>query len=184
MLEKIRQLVKNEADEDDWDYHLVPVVNYAKKLAKLLKADEEVTELAALLHDIGRLRFSDEDHDITGVPEAEKILKEHGYPQKVIDEVKHCVESHRSSKNISPKTTIAKIIANADAMAHFDILPVFFYWRCKKSNFKEAFTWVDEKIERDWNKKLTLPEAKNMMKEKYQAIKLILDSNRRLISLS
>jgi len=179
MLEKIRQLVKNEADEDDWKYHIVPVANYAIKLAKLLKVDEEITELAALLHDIGRLKFGGEDHDITGVPEAEKILKQHGYSQEIIDEVKHCVESHRGSKNIPPKTTIAKIIANADAMAHFDVLPVFFYWRCKKSSFEEAFKWVDEKIERDWNKKLTLPEARQMMEEKYKAIKLVLDSNRK-----
>jgi hypothetical protein len=63
-------------------------------------------------------------------------------------------------------------------MAHFDVLPVFFYWRCKKVSFEEAFKWVDEKIERDWNKKLTLPEARKMMKDKYKAIKLILDSNR------
>jgi len=179
MLEKIRQLVKNEADEDDWKYHIVPVANYAIKLAKLLKVDEEITELAALLHDIGRLKFGGEDHDITGVPEAEKILKQHRYSQEIIGEVKHCVESHRGSKNIPPKTTIAKIIANADAMAHFDVLPVFFYWRCKNSSFEEAFKWVDEKIERDWNKKLTLPEARQMMEEKYKAIKLVLDSNRK-----
>lgn len=146
-----------------------------------MKADEETVELAALLHDIGRLKFGEGDHDITGIPEAEKILKEHNYPQNVIDEVKHCIESHRGSKNISPKTTIAKIITNADAMAHFDILPVFFFWRSKKQSFDEAFKWVDDKIDRNWNKKLTLPEAKKMMEKKYKAIKLVLDSNREYI---
>jgi putative nucleotidyltransferase with HDIG domain len=177
-IEKIRQIVKNEAAEDDWKYHIVPVVNYAKKLAKILRADEETVEVAALLHDIGRLKHGGENHDVTGMPEAEKILEEHDYPQDIIDEVKHCIESHRGSKDIPPKTIIAKIIANADAMAHFDVLPIFFYWRCKKSSFEDAFKWVDEKIDRDWNKKLTLPEAREMMKEKYKAIKLVLDSNR------
>lgn len=181
MLEKIRQLIKNEAKEDDWKYHIIPVATYAKKLAQLLNADGEIAELAALLHDIGRLKFGGENHDVAGIPEAEKILKEHGYSQKIIDEVKHCVESHRGSKNIPPKTTIAKIIANADAMAHFDTVPVFFYWRCKDSSFEEAFKWVDEKIERDWNKKLTLPEAKKMVEDKYKAIKLLLDSTRKYI---
>jgi len=181
MLEKIRQVVQHEADEEDWKYHIIPVVEHAKTLAKLLWVDEEITELGALLHDIGRLKFGDEDHDITGVPEAEKILKQHWYSQEIIDEVTHCVASHRSSKAIQPKTTIAKIIANADAMAHFDVLPVFFYWLSKKRNFEETFQWVDEKIERDWNKKLTLPEAKQMMQEKYTAIKLILDANRKYL---
>jgi len=178
MLNKVRELVKNEADEADWKYHIVPVTKYAKKLAKILNADEEVVELAALLHDIGRLRFGRENHEVTGIPEAEKILTEYNAPQNVIAEVKHCIESHRGSKDIQPRTTIAKIIANADAMAHFDILPVFFYWRSKKQTFDEAFKWVEDKIDREWNKKLTLPEAREMMEEKYKAIKLVLSSNK------
>lgn len=181
MLKKIKQLVKNQAEENDWKYHIVPVVNYAKKLGKQLQADEEIIELAALLHDIGRIRFGSEDHHITGIAEAEKILNQYGYSQEIIDEVKHCVESHRGSKSISPKTVTAKIIANADAMAHLDIVPVFFYWRCKKESFEEAFHWVDDKINRDWNKKITLTEAKKMMEKKYQAIKLILDTNKQYI---
>ena len=167
MLNKIREFVKKEADEDDWKYHIVPVVNYSKKLAKILKQDEEIVELAALLHDIGRIKHGGKDHEITGIPEAEKLLKKHNCPQNVIDEVKHCIESHRGNKDAPPRTTIAKIIANADAMAHFDVLPVLLYWRCQKSSFEEAFKWLDDKIERDWNKKLTLPEARKIMKEKY-----------------
>jgi hypothetical protein len=34
MLNKVRELIKNEADEFDWKYHLVPVVKYAKKTGK------------------------------------------------------------------------------------------------------------------------------------------------------
>jgi len=178
MLNKIRDLVKNEADESDWKYHIVPVVKYAKKLAKILNANEELVEIAALLHDIGRIRFGSENHHITGISEAEKILLKYNAPQDVIDEVKHCIESHRASEGVPPKTKIAKIIANADAMAHFDILPVFFYWLSKKQTFDEVFKWVDDKIERDWKEKLTLPEARTIMKDKYKAIKLILDSNK------
>jgi len=178
---KIKNLVKKVAEKDDWKYHIVPVTNYAKKLAKIFKVDEEIVELAALLHDIGRLKFGDKDHDITGAAEAEKILKEFGYSKKIIGEIKHCVEAHRGSKDIPPKTIAAKIIANADAMAHLDILPVFLYWRSKVSTFEEALKWTDEKIERDWHKKLTLPEAKEMMKEKYQAIRLVLDSNKKYV---
>lgn len=181
MIDAIRELVRKECEEDDWKYHIIPVINYSKKLAKIFKVDEEIVELSALLHDIGRFRIGDENHDITGVPEAEKILKEYNYPESVIDEVKHCIETHRASKDKKPETKIAKIIANADAMAHFDILPLLFYWRGKKQSFEDAFRWVDEKFERDWNNKITLPEAKEMVKEKYQAIKLILDSNKKYI---
>lgn len=145
MLEEIRKVVRDKAEEEDWKYHIVPVVKYAKQLAVMLKEDEETAELAALLHDIGRLipGGEKENHEIIGVPEAEKILKENGYPKDIIDEVKHCVESHRSGKGTPPRTSIARIIANADA--------------------------------------LTIPEAKELMREKYKAIRLILDSTKRYV---
>jgi len=181
MLDKIRDLVKKEAEDSDWKYHITLVVKYAKQLARILHVNEEIAELAALLHDIGRLKFGNENHEITGVPEAERIMKAHKYPQSVIDEVKHCVASHRGSKDVPPRTKLAKIIANADAMAHFDILPVFFYSFPKNKTFEERFKWVDDKIERDWRKKITLPAAKKIIKDKYKAIKLVLDSTRQYI---
>ena len=70
MNKKIRELVKKEFKksdwyESDWVYHILPVVKYAKKLAKIYKVDEEVVELAALLHDIGRVKLEeDEEHHI------------------------------------------------------------------------------------------------------------------------
>lgn len=178
-LKEIRQLVKSKFEENDWKYHMLPVVKYTKKLAKIYKVDEELAELAALLHDIGRVDIKyDEDHHIVGVPIAEKILRNFNYPEKVIKEVKHVVASHRTSKGPRPKTMIAKIVANADAMAHFDILPVFFWWRKsrKEYSFEDTLQWVENKLKNDWQKKITLPEAKKISKKNYKANRLILDS--------
>ena len=46
-------------------------------------------------------------------------------------------------------------------MAHFDILPVFFWWRKSRKGytFEETVEWVKNKIENDWQKKITLPKA-------------------------
>jgi len=178
-IDKIRKLVKNKFEENDWKYHMLPVVKYTKKLAKIYKVNEEVAELAALLHDIGRVDIKhDEDHHIAGVPIAEKILRNFGYPEKTIKEVKHVIASHRTSKGPKPKTMIAKIVANADAMAHFDILPVFFWWRKsrKEYSFEDTLQWVENKLKKDWEKKITLPEAKKISKKNYEANKLLLDS--------
>lgn len=181
MLNRVRELVKKEASEDDWKYHFIPIVKYAKQLAKFQNANQEIVELAALLHDIGRIRHGGKNHDITGIPEAEKILKRLNAPKMVIDEVKHCIQTHRGGKNFPPKTVIAKIIANADAMSHFDIFPKLFEIgiKRKKLSFEESLKGVEAKLDRDWNKKITIPKAKEMVKEKYQAIKLILDSNKK-----
>jgi len=178
-LKEVRKLVKDRFEENDWKYHMLPVVKYAKQLAKSYKVDKGLVELAALLHDIGRVNIKhDEDHHIVGVPEAEKILKKFNYPKEITEEVKHCVASHRTSKGPKPKTMIAKIVANADAMAHFDILPVFFWWRKSRKGytFEETVNWVNNKLENDWKKKITLPEAKKITKKKYEANKLLLDS--------
>lgn len=178
-IEKIRKLVKSRFKESDWKYHMLPVVKYTKKLAKIYKVDGEIAELAALLHDIGRVDIKhDEDHHIVGIPEAEKILKKFNYPDEVIKEVKHVVTSHRTSKGPKPKTMIAKIVANADAMAHFDILPVFFWWRKsrKEYSFEDTLQWVENKLKNDWKKKITLPEAKKISEKNYKANRLLLDS--------
>ena len=173
---KIRELVKKKFDKDYWKYHIFLVVKYAKKLAKIYKVNVEITELAALLHDIGRIDIRhDEKHHIVGVSAAEKILRRYNYSEDIIKEVLHCVESHRGSEGPKPKTTIAKIIANADAMAHFDALPIFFYWRGSRGeDFEEIIKWVDAKIKRDWCKKITFSKAKKMVEKKYKAIKLLL----------
>ncbi len=175
-IEKVRNIIKEECDEITWKYHIVPVVKYAKLLAKKLNADEEVVELAALLHDIGRAKYGKENHEITGAIEAEKILRELGYSEDVIKEVTHAIRAHRGSKNIPRETMVAEIVANADAMVHFDTIPLLFKAALKSSNndVLRATRAVYEKLERDWNKKLTLPLAKDIVKEKHRAAKLLL----------
>lgn len=173
----LRKIVKGYCKDDSWEYHIVPVTKYAKMLAKSLGSNVELAESAALLHDIGRLRFGPEKHETTGVPETERILNELNYPKETIDEIKHCVESHRASINTKPKTITAKIIANADAMAHFDTVPGLIIVASSKlnKNTEDSVKWVYDKLKRDW-KKLTLPEARKMMENKYKAAILILES--------
>ncbi|MFA5270359.1 MAG: HD domain-containing protein [Patescibacteria group bacterium] len=175
---EIREWVKKQFEPEDYQYHILGVVKYALWLAKAYKVDPEVVELAALLHDIGRADTThDEDHHLAGVPIAEKILREHNYSDEVIAEVKHCIESHRSNEGPEPETILAKIIANADAMVHFDHIPLFFYWRAKQGvKFEDIVSWVDKKLERNWTTKITLPEARELMKTKYLSAKMMLSA--------
>jgi len=184
-IEKVREAVMKEATDWDWETHISLVVKYAKHLAKIENVNEEVAELAALLHDIGRLKFGGEDHEITGIPEAEKILKELNYSQEVIDEVKHCVKTHRASKDYPTETKTAEIIRDADAIAHFDIFPVLVQvgLRIHNGDIKKAVQWVDAKIDRDWNNKMHLPESKKLVEEKYKAAKLLLKSTKECLNL-
>lgn len=179
MYKKIKRLVWKNCPSKSWWNHIKLVTKYSKILARKLKANQEWAELGALLHDIGSIKFGEENHEITGQAEAEKILKKLGYDQGVIEGVKECIRSHRGSKNVKPRTIVAEIIANADAMAHFVSIPTLFRVGLERNgnNEEKAANWILEKLERDWNKKLTIRKAKELMKERYTAIKLLLTKN-------
>ena len=179
-IEKVKELIKDLSKGDDWDFHQTVVQKYAIQLAKIKNADLELVQLASLLHDIGRLKHPDqgEIHDIIGVPEAEKVLKELNFPEETINEIKHAVEAHRGTDDRPAKTLLAEIIRNADAMSHFDAFPFLFKvaFRRNDNDLRKATQWIYNKIERNWDKKLSMPEAKEIIEEKYKAAKLILSA--------
>jgi len=159
---------------DIWEHHILKVTSLSRILARKLKADKEIVELSAFLHDIGAIKGDPENHHISGAKEAEKILKQFNYPQEKINEVKHCIYSHRASKKIERKTPEAKCVAAADAMSHFDEIGSLFslVFSRQKMSVNEGVAWINNKLERDWQK--MIPEAKEIMKDKYKAIKSIL----------
>lgn len=177
----IENLVKKECKKhsniygyDAWSHHIAFVVKFSKMLAKKLKADREIVELAALLHDFGSIKGDYENHHISGTKEAEKILKRLNYPQDKIKKIKHCIYAHRASKSIKRNSVEAECVASADAMSHFkDISSLFSLVFVKyKMNIDEGTEYLKGKIERSW-KKLN-PEAKKIVENQYKAIKIIL----------
>ncbi len=185
--EKIIKLCKEGYSEEDYKYHILQVVEYALILAKKLNADLEVVEISAYLHDIGRAKrrreaegdrkafFENNDHHVVGAEETKVILKDLGYNEEFIKKVEHCVLTHRGRKGPAPETKEAEIIACADAMSHFDtFLDLFSFFLKTTNSLEEAVDKIEQKIDRNWDKKLTLPEAKEIVKDKYDAIKLIL----------
>ncbi|MBU3957635.1 MAG: HD domain-containing protein [Nanoarchaeota archaeon] len=181
MKNKIIEFVKKEHDRDDFDFHIMVVVKNALKLSEITDADKEVVEIAAFLHDIGRahgLKPSDVNkHHITSAKKAELILRDLKYPEDKIRKIVDCILSHRGNSDDFPATTLEqKIITNADAMAHFCAFLELFKEFVTQENFQDAVKLIDAKIERDWNKKLTMPEAREMVRDKYNAIRLLLNS--------
>ncbi|PIN87078.1 metal-dependent phosphohydrolase [Candidatus Woesearchaeota archaeon CG10_big_fil_rev_8_21_14_0_10_44_13] len=175
MIEKIKETVKKkfQADGVTWDQHILPVVRYAKLLARNNGADQEIVEIAALMHDIAVLD-DDQNHHIAGAVEAENVLKKLGLSEEKIKKVKHCIESHRAGRKIKRESREADCVANADAMAHISRLPYLFYvtFRIKGMSFGEGMDWIAKKVQRDWEK--LSPEAKEIIKEEYLVSQAIL----------
>ena len=181
MIERIKEQVKKECSDPSfkhhpwyWDYHILPVLDIALKLAERYNADKKVIELAAYLHDIGKIRGL-ESHAESGAKIAEEKLREFGCPEDKIQKVKHCVLSHRGSQLIEPETVEAKIVADADALAAFDhihgpFMAAFVYEKRSQSSARDS---VRQKYVNSWNK-LNFQESKDIIKPKFEAIKLLL----------
>jgi uncharacterized protein len=178
---RIQKIVEQEHTKEDVLYHIKVVVANGLKLAEIYNADKEVVEIACWLHDIARAKGltpgEDNNHHISGTKKAEEILLNLNYPKDKIKKITQCILAHRGAKNEYPPQTIEeKIVANADAMAHFDSFLNLFSEFVGPDNFEEGLSLIKNKLERDWNKKLTLPEAKKLEKNNYKIIKSLFEN--------
>ena len=170
MIKDIETVILSMCD-DYWKNHITLVVHYSKLLASKLGADEEVCEVAAWLHDISKLKGEKDMHHVTGAKYAEELLK--NYKNK--EQVKHCILTHSSDKNYLPQTLEAEVVMNADALSIFDSFTDMAEVTLVKKGLRglEAKEDILRKYEKAWAK-ITLPEAKQIAKEKYQAVQLLL----------
>jgi uncharacterized protein len=103
----------------DWT-HVERVYNLAIKIAKKEGANINIVKIAAYLHDIGRKEEMEKGgkicHAEKGVKLAEKILLPYCLDKDTIENIKHCILSHRSRNNHKPQTIEAKVLFDADKL--------------------------------------------------------------------
>jgi uncharacterized protein len=123
MIEKIKEEAKNALSSargsHDYD-HTMRVYKLAMHIGKKENANMRILATASLLHDIGRCEEDQAKgqicHAESGAKIAEKILPKYEYNQEEIQEITHCIISHRfRGKNI-PKSKEAKILFDADKL--------------------------------------------------------------------
>lgn len=160
-----------------WDYHILAVLKHSQTLGKKFKADMEVLELAAILHDYSGIKdykFYPEHHVISGEM-AEKLLKKYNYPQEKIEHIKECIFSHRGSVKMKRRTIEAKILASADAMSHITETADMFHlaYNIHGYGIREGAIWLKGKLQRSWAK--TMPTGKEMVRADYKIAMKILN---------
>jgi uncharacterized protein len=100
--------------------HSERVYRMAMRLGREMNADLEVLAAAALLHDIGRKEERQSRgavcHARIGAEMAASILRDLGYPDKTIEQIRHCIEAHRYRGDSKPKTLEARILFDADKL--------------------------------------------------------------------
>ena len=182
IVEEVRRFVEEESRKptakygyEPYEFHLIPMRNYAVELAKRLGADVEIVDIAAWLHDIGSIINGRENHHITGADIAERKLKELMYPEERIGRVKACILNHRGSINNSRISLEEQIISDADTISNFDNIEGLFRaaFVHERLTQGEARSSVREKLKRKFSQ-ICLSESKELIKSKYEAVILLL----------
>ena len=102
--------------------HVFRVYNLCLLLAKYEEnVDLEILIPSALLHDIGRVKENEDktgevDHAVLGAEMAEGILRNLEYEEEMVENIKHCIISHRFRTGNEPQTIEAKILFDADKL--------------------------------------------------------------------
>jgi len=117
--------------------HVERVFKIATLIAKKENADLELVQLAALLHDIGRVVA--EPHNETGAKLAKEILKEINYPQERREKIARIVLLHPLDFKDSLQTLEEKTVWDADKIDLLGAAGIArgFHW-CGKQPFESA----------------------------------------------
>lgn len=89
-------------------------------IGRKMNANLKVLSGAALLHDIGRKHETESQgrlcHAAKGAEMAKKILKNFDLEPQLIDEILHCIATHRYRNDAIPTSLEAKILFDADKL--------------------------------------------------------------------
>lgn len=106
---------KYQKDPKIWENHIQLVKKFSLKLARIEKADKEVVEIAALLHDIGKYKGR-KGHDERSYKLSKKFLKKINISEKKKKLILKCILKHSSKYAREKNETEVKIIQSADAL--------------------------------------------------------------------
>jgi len=137
-----------------FDEHLAVVADCAARLADHLRADSEVVELAAYLHDLSAVcdPATLPVHPEASARLAAQLLTERGYPPQTITAVADAIALHSAPLALGQASPEAVCLSNADAAARI-LRPaywLYFAFRVRSQAFEEGRCWLRTLLETQW----------------------------------
>lgn len=185
-LQELEKKVKNlyqdkdphRADWADWmfDNHVLVVANIATELAKKYGANEELTRVAALLHDIAdaKMKRDGEKHKTISLQMARELMIEFNYNEDEITlVVDDAIRYHSCHGNEHPASLEGKLLSTADSLAHLKTdFYLFATWAFSQDmTLDEIKKWTLTKIDRDLQYKIFFEEIRKDVRSDYNRIK-------------
>jgi uncharacterized protein len=147
--------------------HTDRVVRVAAILAEKERADAEVVQTGALLHDIGRV--VGEPHNETGASLAGDILKRYAhYPQEKTEKIVKIIIHHPIAFRSKLESLEERIVWDADKIDLLGVIGIarVFHW-LGKNPFETAVTTCFEELKPIYRSLNTI-SARKIAKERYQ----------------
>lgn len=114
-----KEFFSNSKGSHDWE-HTLRVFNLCVHIGKKENADMEIIKIAAILHDIGREHQDKSNgkicHAEKGAELSRELLFKYKIDKEKINNIVHCVQSHRFRGNNIPVSKEAKILFDADKL--------------------------------------------------------------------
>lgn len=188
---EVRYAQKLEGREPwaDWLYpnHVVVVTNNARKIAEREGADAELSQVAALLHDVADYKMyrMAPGHEEESLQIAREVMRKFGYNQQQIDMVvDDAIRYHGCHGSERPQCKEGLVLATADALAHFQtdyyVYTTWIFGKMQKP-LDDVKNWSLQKIERDLHNKIAFAASREEAMPDYQLIKNLYSRNRAIL---
>lgn len=163
----------------DWLYsnHVVVVTRNAKMVAERKAADIELSQVAALLHDVADYKMARVhlEHEAESLKIAREVMAKHGYTKDEIAlVVDDAIRYHSCHGDERPRSKEGLVLATADSLAHLQTnFYVFAAWGFGKSgrSLEDFRAWVLTKIERDLTNKISFDDIRQEVTPDYELLK-------------
>ncbi|MDD3301927.1 MAG: HD domain-containing protein [Candidatus Gracilibacteria bacterium] len=157
IIKEAKKISKKAKGSHDWD-HTMRVCNLCLKIGEKENADLEVLEIAAILHDIGRIKQDKCKgkvcHAEAGGIMSRELLEKYELEKDKFENIIHCIETHRFRGNKIPLTKEAKILFDSDKLDSIGAIGI-----------GRAFSFSGEIGAKVHNKDLDLEKSKEYSKE-------------------
>lgn len=160
-----------------WQQHVPTVVVLANKLADKYGGNTNLAVAGALLHDFGDAfidRF-DKEFETVSQQEAKQLLIKVGYqPTEIINVLYNILKPHSCRGGNVPTTIEGKVVATADAITHLksDFYLQFCWMHLPQDkSYQQWLEWIEEKLERDFHKKIFFEDERKETLARYLAMK-------------
>lgn len=188
MLDKIvaiREHVKDVASNPEFVHHKWFVqwhLEIVEKIASELcehhpEANKQVVEVMVWLHDYGKMLDFSHQYETT-LTEGTKLLTQLGFPAEFTQQVIRYIEvmDKKMELDLHQAPIEVQIVSSADGCSHMvgPFLYLFWHEATDKTftgkTYQELLHLTRLKIDKDWNRKIVLPEARQAFEGRYKVL--------------